>query len=185
MAGRFAAGVDRSPETNRDGRGVAVAGLAPGHGNQASGGKRSSGIRLASASVRSWRSPATRPPGGVSLPAQPGGRGRSGAGRVHQGVPAHRAIPGRLPFDVWFSRILVNASLDRLKARARQQRLVAPAVDNQDERSVAHSTGERAVERAPAAGPRAMGPGVAGGGRPSGSTAAGVHAQPGGRADAR
>jgi RNA polymerase sigma-70 factor, ECF subfamily len=41
-----------------------------------------------------------------------------------------------LPFDVWFSRILVNASLDRLKARARQQRFVAPAVDEQDERSV-------------------------------------------------
>jgi RNA polymerase sigma-70 factor (ECF subfamily) len=43
-----------------------------------------------------------------------------------------------LPFDVWFSRILVNASLDRLKARARQQRFVAPAVDDQDERSVDH-----------------------------------------------
>jgi RNA polymerase sigma-70 factor (ECF subfamily) len=43
-----------------------------------------------------------------------------------------------LPFDVWFSRILVNASLDRLKARARQQRFVAPAVDEQDERSVDH-----------------------------------------------
>jgi RNA polymerase sigma-70 factor (ECF subfamily) len=42
-----------------------------------------------------------------------------------------------LPFDVWFSRILVNASLDRLKARSRQQRFVAPAVDEQDERSVA------------------------------------------------
>lgn len=43
-----------------------------------------------------------------------------------------------LPFDVWFMRILVNASLDRLKARARQQRFVVPAVDEQDERSVAH-----------------------------------------------
>ena len=43
-----------------------------------------------------------------------------------------------LPFDVWFSRILVNASLDRLKARARQQRFVAPVVDEQDERSVDH-----------------------------------------------
>lgn len=30
-----------------------------------------------------------------------------------------------LSFDVWFTRILVNASLDRLKSRTRQQRLVA------------------------------------------------------------
>ena len=41
-----------------------------------------------------------------------------------------------LPFDVWFTRILVNASLDRLKTRARQQRWVAPAADDADERSV-------------------------------------------------
>ena len=30
-----------------------------------------------------------------------------------------------LPFDVWFTRILVNAALDRLKARARQQRWIS------------------------------------------------------------
>jgi RNA polymerase sigma-70 factor (ECF subfamily) len=41
-----------------------------------------------------------------------------------------------LLFDVWFTRILVNASLDRLKARARQQRWVAPAADDADDRSV-------------------------------------------------
>jgi RNA polymerase sigma-70 factor (ECF subfamily) len=41
-----------------------------------------------------------------------------------------------LSFDVWFTRILVNASLDRLKARQRQQRHVAPVADEQDERSV-------------------------------------------------
>jgi RNA polymerase sigma-70 factor (ECF subfamily) len=41
-----------------------------------------------------------------------------------------------LPFDVWFTRILVNASLDRLKARTRQNRLVTPVADEQDERSV-------------------------------------------------
>jgi len=41
-----------------------------------------------------------------------------------------------LPFDVWFTRILVNASLDRMKARARHQRLVAPVADDQDDRSV-------------------------------------------------
>lgn len=43
-----------------------------------------------------------------------------------------------LSFDVWFTRILVNASLDRLKARQRQQRYVVPVVDEQDERSVDH-----------------------------------------------
>ena len=36
-----------------------------------------------------------------------------------------------LPFDVWFTRILVNASLDRLKARTRQERLVTPVTDEQ------------------------------------------------------
>jgi RNA polymerase sigma-70 factor (ECF subfamily) len=41
-----------------------------------------------------------------------------------------------LPFDVWFTRILVNASLDRLKSRARQQRWVARAADEGDDRSV-------------------------------------------------
>ncbi len=41
-----------------------------------------------------------------------------------------------LPFDVWFTRILVNASLDRLKTRARQHRWIATASDEADERSV-------------------------------------------------
>lgn len=40
-----------------------------------------------------------------------------------------------LSFDVWFTRILANASLDRLKARTRQQRFIAPTTDD-DERSV-------------------------------------------------
>lgn len=40
-----------------------------------------------------------------------------------------------LPFDVWFTRILVNASLDRLKARARHQRFASPTTDD-DERVV-------------------------------------------------
>lgn len=34
-----------------------------------------------------------------------------------------------LPFDVWFMRILVNAALDRLKARARQQRWIGHGGD--------------------------------------------------------
>ena len=42
-----------------------------------------------------------------------------------------------LPFDVWFMRILVNACLDRLKSRARQQRwIVGPSEDTVDERPV-------------------------------------------------
>lgn len=35
-----------------------------------------------------------------------------------------------LPFDVWFSRILVNATLDRLKSRARQQRWISPSTED-------------------------------------------------------
>lgn len=34
-----------------------------------------------------------------------------------------------LPFDVWFTRILVNAALDRLKARGRQQRWISHSAD--------------------------------------------------------
>jgi RNA polymerase sigma-70 factor (ECF subfamily) len=42
-----------------------------------------------------------------------------------------------LPFDVWFMRILVNTSLDRLKSRNRQQRWIAgPSEDSLDERPV-------------------------------------------------
>lgn len=53
-----------------------------------------------------------------------------------------------LPFDVWFTRILVNASLDRLKARARQQRLVVPAADEHDARAVQQvATPEPSSER--------------------------------------
>jgi RNA polymerase sigma-70 factor (ECF subfamily) len=33
------------------------------------------------------------------------------------------------PFDVWFGRILVNACLDRIKARARRQRWQVPLAD--------------------------------------------------------
>jgi RNA polymerase sigma-70 factor (ECF subfamily) len=41
-----------------------------------------------------------------------------------------------LPFDVWFTRILVNASLDRLKARARQQRWISQPTDDEAGRVV-------------------------------------------------
>jgi RNA polymerase sigma-70 factor (ECF subfamily) len=42
-----------------------------------------------------------------------------------------------LPFDVWFTRIVVNSCLDRLKSRARQQRwIVSTSNDDHDERPV-------------------------------------------------
>jgi RNA polymerase sigma-70 factor (ECF subfamily) len=42
-----------------------------------------------------------------------------------------------LPFDVWFTRIVVNSCLDRLKSRARQQRwIVSTTTEDQDERPV-------------------------------------------------
>lgn len=45
-----------------------------------------------------------------------------------------------LPFDVWFTRILVNACLDRLKSRSRQQRWLAGPADEE--------AGARQVEQA-------------------------------------
>jgi RNA polymerase sigma-70 factor (ECF subfamily) len=41
-----------------------------------------------------------------------------------------------LPFDVWFTRILVNAALDRLKARGRQQRWISHSADEENGRPV-------------------------------------------------
>jgi RNA polymerase sigma-70 factor, ECF subfamily len=47
-----------------------------------------------------------------------------------------------LSFDVWFMRILVNACLDRLKSRTRQQRWIAtPLDDATDERPVEQAAG--------------------------------------------
>lgn len=47
-----------------------------------------------------------------------------------------------LSFDVWFMRILVNACLDRLKSRTRQQRWIAtPLEDAHDERPVEQAAG--------------------------------------------
>jgi RNA polymerase sigma-70 factor (ECF subfamily) len=47
-----------------------------------------------------------------------------------------------LSFDVWFMRILVNACLDRLKSRNRQQRWIAtPLDDPHDERPVEQAAG--------------------------------------------
>jgi RNA polymerase sigma-70 factor (ECF subfamily) len=41
-----------------------------------------------------------------------------------------------LPFDVWFTRILVKAALDRLKARGRQQRWISHSTDEDNGRPV-------------------------------------------------
>ena len=40
------------------------------------------------------------------------------------------------PFEVWFTRILVNAALDRLKARGRQQRWISHSTDEENGRPV-------------------------------------------------
>jgi RNA polymerase sigma-70 factor (ECF subfamily) len=49
-----------------------------------------------------------------------------------------------LPFDVWFTRILVNAALDRLKARARQQRWISHSTDEDEGRPVEQVPGDEA-----------------------------------------
>lgn len=49
-----------------------------------------------------------------------------------------------LPFDVWFSRILVNAALDRVKARARQQRWIAQSTEEDGGRAVEQIAGNEA-----------------------------------------
>jgi len=49
-----------------------------------------------------------------------------------------------LPFDVWFTRILVNASLDRLKARARQQKWISHSTDEDNGRPVEQVAGNEA-----------------------------------------
>jgi RNA polymerase sigma-70 factor (ECF subfamily) len=49
-----------------------------------------------------------------------------------------------LPFDVWFMRILVNACLDRLKSRNRQQRWIAgPSEDTVEARPVEQAADEQ------------------------------------------
>lgn len=49
-----------------------------------------------------------------------------------------------LPFDVWFTRILVNAALDRLKSRARQQRWISHAADEDEGRPMEQVAGSDA-----------------------------------------
>lgn len=49
-----------------------------------------------------------------------------------------------LPFEVWFTRILVNAALDRLKARARQQRWISHSTDEDNGRPAEQVAGGEA-----------------------------------------
>lgn len=57
-----------------------------------------------------------------------------------------RSFRERLYFELWFTRILVNGCLDRLKSRARRSRWIAPAAAGDGE------SGD-AIERRPAPGP--------------------------------
>ena len=53
-----------------------------------------------------------------------------------------------LPFDVWFTRILVNAALDRLKARGRQQKWISHSTDEENGRPVEQiAAGDASHER--------------------------------------
>src|SRR4249920_2942922 len=53
-----------------------------------------------------------------------------------------------LPFDVWFSRILVNSALDRVKARTRQHRWIAQSTEEDGGRAVEQIPGgEASTER--------------------------------------
>jgi RNA polymerase sigma-70 factor, ECF subfamily len=46
--------------------------------------------------------------------------------KVYSHIGSYRA---ELPFEIWFTRILINGCLDRRKARARRQRWLIPMVD--------------------------------------------------------
>ena len=58
--------------------------------------------------------------------------------KVFQHIEQYR---NELPFDVWFTRILVNAALDRLKARARQQRWISHSTDEDNGRPMEQLAG--------------------------------------------
>jgi len=61
--------------------------------------------------------------------------------KVFQHIEQYR---NELPFDVWFTRILVNAALDRLKARARQQRWISHSTDEDEGRPMEQVAGNEA-----------------------------------------
>src|SRR3954468_4927872 len=57
-----------------------------------------------------------------------------------------------LPFDVWFTRILINGCLDRIKARTRRERWLLPMAARSASSSADGGGGERAVTERVAAG---------------------------------
>jgi RNA polymerase sigma-70 factor (ECF subfamily) len=52
-----------------------------------------------------------------------------------------------LPFDVWFTRILINGCLDRIKARTRRERWLLPMSGRTGTRSAAPTNDAAAAER--------------------------------------
>ena len=89
-----------------------------------------------------------------------------------------------LPFDVWFTRILVNAALDRLKARGRQQRWISHSTDEDNGRPVEQVPATEASHERRLLAKERWAAGDRGRRGPARSPAAGVHALPSGRADA-
>ncbi len=85
-----------------------------------------------------------------------------------------------LPFEVWFTRILINGCLDRIKARTRRERwLVAMPESPHATRDYRRASGrKRALARGSAA--LARTPAAAGGraGEVAGAAAIGVHVEP-------
>ena len=132
---------------------------------------------------RPRRAPAAaRRPHRVSLPARRARRRRSGAGRVRQGVYAHHQYREDLPFEVWFTRILVNGCLDigrRGRAgcagccRCRRSRTAPPAIRWRRSRSPEDAADVERARAADCRGRRAA----------AGSAARGVHALPRRRAE--
>ena len=90
-----------------------------------------------------------------------------------------------LPFDVWFTRILINGCLDRIKARTRRERWIVPM--RRQRRQGRGATVERDFAERVAAGPspedsllRAGAPRQSADGarEAAGAAAVGVHAEP-------
>src|SRR4051794_7985555 len=70
-------------------------------------------------------------------------------------VKAYAHLPSfreELPFDVWFTRILINGCLDRIKARTRRERWLVPMVSRPASSGTDGVTAERDVTDRVAAG---------------------------------
>ena len=85
-----------------------------------------------------------------------------------------------LPFEVWFTRILINGCLDRIKARTRRERWLVPMPESpHGQRDFSRSRRRRrAVARGSGARPRAAAEAGRGAGAVARAAALGVHAEP-------